>query len=116
MSYPSFLGAVQSKNPEPWVFRFLAPPQSIPWSKPGMLTAVDPAVCTWVDVAAFLPPATTPPPPSWALSGDYMVTATFEGIASQPVFVGVASSVGNPDNPGLSAGGIGNNPNAFCGP
>jgi len=103
-------------NTDAFGFPILAPPQSITLSRTGMLTAVDPAVCTWVDVAAFLPPATTAPPPSWALSGDYMVTATFEGIASQPVFVGVASSVGNPDNPGLSAGGIGNNPNALCGP
>jgi len=76
----------------------------------GLLTAVQPATCTWVDVAEIIPPATTPPPPSWAMSGDYMVTASFEGITSQPVFVGVASSVGNPIGPG----GTENNPNEAC--
>ncbi len=93
-----------------------APPLTVTLNTTGMITAVDPAECTWIDVAAIIPPATTAPTPAWALSGDYMVTASFEGITSQPVFVGVASSVGNPDNPALGAGGIGNNPNALCGP
>ena len=89
---------------------------TIEYGVTGMLTAVQPSTCTWVDVAAIIPPATTAPTPAWALSGDYMVTASFEGITSQPVFVGVASSVGNPNNPALGAGGIGNNPNEACGP
>lgn len=83
----------------------------------GLVTAIEPAACTWVDVAGIIPPATTAPPPSWALSGDYEVTATFQGITSQPVFVGVASSVGNPNNPALpGTEGVNNNPNELCGP
>jgi len=89
---------------------------TLEYSVTGMLTAVQPATCTYVDVAGIIPPSTTAPAPSWALSGDYMVTATFEGITSQPVFVGVASSVGNPSNPALGSEGINNNPDALCGP
>jgi len=93
-----------------------APPATLTLNKSGMLTAVDPAECTWVDVAGIIPPATTAPTPSWALSGDYEVTASFEGITSQPVFIGVASSIGNPSNPALGSEGVNNNPNALCGP
>lgn len=84
----------------------LPPPQTVTLSKTGLLTAVDPGVCTWVN--------TQPDPTknrSWALSGTYMVTASFGGITSQPVFVGVASATGNPDLPNP-----GSNPTAECGP
>ena len=97
----------------------LQAPQSntITVNNTGLVTAIEPAACTWVDVAGIIPPATTAPPPSWALSGDYEVTATFQGITSQPVFVGVASSVGNPNNPALpGTEGVNNNPNELCGP
>ena len=97
----------------------LQAPQSntITLNNTGLVTAIEPAACTWVDVAGIIPPATTAPPPSWALSGDYEVTATFQGITSQPVFVGVASSVGNPNNPALpGTEGVNNNPNELCGP
>ncbi len=88
---------------------------TLEYSVTGLLTAVQPATCTYVDVAGIIPPATTAPAPSWALSGDYMVTASFEGITSQPVFVGVASSVGNPDNPSLPGNeGVNNNPDELC--
>ena len=53
----------------------------------GLVTAVDPAVCAWVDVGT----ATTP---AWATTGDYEVTATYRGITSQPFFVAVASAAG----------------------
>jgi hypothetical protein len=84
----------------------LPPPQTITLSPTGLLTAVDPATCTWVDVSA------DPTKPAWFISGDYMITATFQGVTSQPVFVAIASSAGNPDNPPL----IGNNPTEQCGP
>ncbi len=103
-------------NIDAFGFLLQAPPATVTLNKTGMITAVDPAVCTWVDVAAIIPPATTAPAPSWALSGDYMVTASFQGITSQPVFVGVASSIGNSSNLNLGNGGINNNPNALCGP
>jgi hypothetical protein len=83
----------------------LPPPQTMTLSPTGLLTAVEPAVCTWVDVSS------DPNKPSWAISGDYEITATFGGITSQPVFVAVSSSVGNP-----VFNGITNNPQALCGP
>ncbi len=87
---------------------------TLEYSVTGLFTAVQPATCTYVDVAGIIPPATTAPAPAWALSGDYMVTASFEGITSQPVFVGVASSVGNPSNPALGSEGNNNNPDELC--
>lgn len=65
-----------------------APPLGMTISPTGMLTAVDPAICTWINLGSDDTPA-------WFLSGDYMITATYKGIVSQPVFVGVASSSGN---------------------
>jgi hypothetical protein len=66
-----------------------APPLTVTMSPTGLMTAVDPAVCTWVN----LEPDPTKDP-SWALTGTYKVTATFGAITSQPVFVGVASAAG----------------------
>jgi hypothetical protein len=84
----------------------LPPPQTITLSKTGLLTAVDPAVCTFVNTQ---PDPTKPR--SWALSGTYMITASFDGITSQPVFISVASAIGNPDLPEM-----GSNPDFQCGP
>ena len=68
-----------------------APPLTVTMSPTGLMTAVDPAVCTWVN----LQPDPTKPP-AWALSGSYKVTASFRGITSQPIFIGVASAAGPP--------------------
>jgi hypothetical protein len=73
------------------------PPLSITISRTAMLTAVDPAICTWDDLS------TDPAKPSWVLTGDYMIVATYKGLQSQPLFVGVASAAGN-------------GPNGTCGP
>ncbi len=64
----------------------LAPPQTVQYSVTGLLTAVDPAVCTFANVGTQLAP-------SWVLTGSYRVVATFQGITSQPLLVGVASAV-----------------------
>lgn len=67
----------------------LAPPQTVILNKTGLVTAVDPAVCTFVNLQ------TDPTKPAaWALTGTYKVIATFQGISSQPVFVAVASAAG----------------------
>jgi hypothetical protein len=63
------------------------PPQTAMVSVTGLVTAVDPAVCAWVDVGT----ATTP---AWATTGDYEVTATYRGVTSQPFFIAVASAAG----------------------
>jgi hypothetical protein len=63
------------------------PPYTVMVSKTGLLTAVDPWVCTYVDVG-------TASQAAWALTGSYKIVASFGGITSQPVYVGVASQAG----------------------
>jgi hypothetical protein len=65
------------------------PPLGVLMTPTALLTAVQPFVCTWVNVAQ--PPATSP---AWALSGSYSVTATYGGFTSPPVYVAVASQTG----------------------
>ena len=71
-----------------------APPNTMTLNPTGLATAVAPFVCSWIDTN----PAATPP--AWAISGSYQVTATYGGITSQPVFITVASAVGNTDPKG----------------
>jgi len=65
------------------------PPQGVTLNATGLVTAVDPPVCTFLNVQ---PDPTLPP--AWVLTGDYKVTATYQGITSQPVYIGVASAAG----------------------
>jgi hypothetical protein len=62
---------------------------TVEFSPTGLLTAVEPAECTWVNSA--VDPSTTP---AWSYVGDYIVTATFQGVTSQPFYVPIASAVG----------------------
>jgi hypothetical protein len=81
---------------------------TVEFSPTGLITAVEPATCTWVDIA----PAGTP---SWFYVGDYKATVTFQGITSQPIYMPVASSSGNqfyPPTPPNTE----NNPSGACGP
>ena len=78
------------------------PPQTIDMSPKGLLTAVTPFACTFINEA--VPPATAP---AWALLGSYTVTATFGGMTSPPAFVAVASEAGIAST---------TNPNGACGP
>jgi hypothetical protein len=73
-----------------------APPQTMTISSTGLVTAVSPFICTWIDET---PSATTP---SWFLSGSYEVTATYQGITSQPIYIAIASAAGN--GPGAECG------------
>jgi hypothetical protein len=79
-----------------------APPQTVLLSPSGLLTAITPFVCTWVNTAA-----STATSPSWALSGSYSVTAAYGSFTSPPVYVAVASQAGIPGT---------NNPTGECGP
>jgi hypothetical protein len=63
------------------------PPNTVKVSTTGLATAVDPFVCTYEDVGT----ATTA---AWALTGSYKIVATYRGITSQPVYLGVASQAG----------------------
>jgi hypothetical protein len=68
-----------------------SPPLTVTMSPTGLMTAVDPAVCTWENLQ------TDPTKdPAWVLTGSYKVTASFGSVTSQPVFVGVASAAGPP--------------------
>src|SRR5262249_23031237 len=73
---------------DPFRNPLLPPPQTVTLNTTGLLTAVEPATCSWVDISP------DPEKPAWFISGDYMITATFDGVTSQPVFVAVASSAG----------------------
>ena len=66
----------------------LSPPQTITISSTGLVTAVIPFVCTWTNVG-------DPTTPAYQLTGSYKIVATFKGVTSQPVFVGVASQGGD---------------------
>jgi hypothetical protein len=91
----------------------LLPPCVAPCSDPskgtvefnttGLITAVEPATCSWVNLAVDPSPT-----PAWFYSGDYVVTASFGGVTSQPVFVPIASSAGIYDQY--------SNPASLCGP
>ncbi len=67
-----------------------APPQTVQFNATGLITAVDPAACSF-DFTTPAPPAV----PSAFLIGSYKVTATLDGVTSQPVYLGVASAIGN---------------------
>jgi hypothetical protein len=73
-----------------------APPSTMTMSPTGLLTAVQPFVCTFTNVG-------TTDSPAYALIGSYQITVTYKGITSQPVFIGVASATGD-------------GPNSACGP
>jgi len=81
---------------------------TVEYSPTGLLTAVEPATCTYVDVAP-LDSKGVPEPPAWYYVGDYVVTVTFEGVTSQPIYVPIASSAGD-----QYYGGQENNPAAYC--
>lgn len=83
---------------------------TVEWDSTGLVTAVEPATCTWVDVEP-LDSKGNVQPPSWLYVGAYMVTATYGGVTSQPLYIPVASSGGN-----QFYGGQENNPSGACGP
>ncbi len=79
-----------------------APPQTIQLTQNGLMTAVTPFACSFVNVA--IAPATTP---SWALQGTYTITTTYQGMTSSPAYVAVASDAGIASS---------TNPTGACGP
>ncbi len=90
------------------------PPQTLQLNKTGLLTAVTPFDCTWVDTAQVTT-TNQNPSPNWFLQGSYTITASFDGIVSQPVYVGVASAAGSPDYPYGNTSNE-NNLSEQCGP
>lgn len=88
---------------------------TLEYSPTGLLTAIEPAVCTWVDTAPVVTVGTAPAP-SWVIIGEYAVTATYGGIVSQPIYIPIGSGAGASSNPSLGAAGVDNNPSEACGP
>jgi hypothetical protein len=74
-----------------------------PISPTGLMQAVG-SLCTWVDLPSGNPPVLpTPPSYNWLYTGYYQVVATYHGMQSNPLGVGVGSAAGNA-------------PNGACGP
>lgn len=69
-----------------------ASPEVISISPTGLVTAVTPFVCTFHNNG-------TATQAVWALTGSYQIVATFQGISSQPIYVGVASHIGESGPP-----------------
>lgn len=63
-------------------------PGIVPINGTGLMTAEDPSMCTWNNMAN--PPTGTP---IWVYTGYYNVTATYNGMVSQPVAIGVGAAV-----------------------
>jgi hypothetical protein len=80
-------------------------PTTVPINTSGLMTAVDPNLCTWTDA---INNTVTPPapwnPPVWEYTGYYQVSATYRGFTSQPIAVGVGSEASK------------NSPVGGCGP
>lgn len=79
-------------------FPLPAPPQDVTISSTGLVTAVTPFACSFHDAEPDLTK-----PPAWVLTGSYQIVATFQGVTSQPIFLGLASQAGD-------------GPSAACGP
>jgi len=63
-----------------------APPLTLTVNASGLITAVDPAICTWVSATG------TTGNTGWAYTGDYKIVATYRGFSSNPVFIPLASA------------------------
>ncbi len=68
------------------------PPLTMTIDKTGMVTAVDPGICSWVSTTG------DPKTPGWAFSGWYKIVATYRGFASNPVFIPLASAASGQPN------------------
>jgi hypothetical protein len=70
-------------------------PNTVPISTTGLMTGIA-AICTWEDlIDASKTPAAPFNPPEWAYTGFYQVTATYRGLTSQPVGIGVGVAESN---------------------
>jgi hypothetical protein len=68
------------------------PPDGITLNSSGMITAVDPGVCSWVNVGA------SASSPAWAYTGYYQINANFRGFTSNPVYIPLASAASGASN------------------
>ena len=84
----------------------LAPlPNTLELSTTGLLTAINPSACTWLNSNYGNTKASGA---AWSMVGNYMVTATYGSLTTPPVFVAMASAPGAADEK--------TNPTGACGP
>jgi hypothetical protein len=74
-------------------------PETVPINTTGLMTAVAP-ICTWYDEIVTTGTGSTATqgpanPPVWLMVGYYQVVATYRGMTSQPVGVGVGVAASN---------------------
>ncbi len=73
-----------------------AAPQTVQMNMTGLITAVEPFLCSWNDLNS---PNDSEPgstlKPAWFVNGSYKIVATFKGVDSNPVYVALASASGN---------------------
>jgi hypothetical protein len=62
-----------------------ASPATLAVSNTGVITATDPAACTWQNLGTLSAPG-------WFYVGWYEVTASYRGYTSEPVYIPVASA------------------------
>jgi hypothetical protein len=79
---------------------FDSTPAPVTINTTGMMTATS-GLCTWLDIGTPIP---TPPQFNWEYTGYYSVVATYNGMQSQPVAIGVGSAASETA------------PNGQCGP
>jgi hypothetical protein len=65
-------------------------PQGLSLDVSGLATAVQPFICTFHNTNSD-----PTQDPVWVITGSYTVTATLNGVTSQPMFVPVASATGD---------------------
>jgi len=76
-----------------------ASPATLAVSSTGLITATDPAVCTWDNLG-------TSTAPGWAYVGWYEITATYRGFTSEPVYIPVASAASSQTGMGGQCGPV----------
>lgn len=80
-----------------------ASPLTVTINNTGLVTAVDPAVCSWISAVPDNT-ATT----GWAYTGWYEITATYRGFTSQPIDIPLASAANGQPTEGGQCGPVTN--------
>jgi hypothetical protein len=66
-----------------------SPPNTMTINNTGMITAVTPAVCSWISTTGDFST------PGWAYTGYYIISAKFRQFTSNPVYIPIASAANN---------------------
>lgn len=70
-------------------------PTTVPIDPTGLMQMVG-SLCSWIDLPSGNPSVIpTPPQYNWLITGYYQVVASYRGMTSNPIGVGVGSAAGN---------------------